>query len=155
MADSDGQIDGGLEMGDPQRLRDDLHALYGARGEAPPRLDAAIVGMAQRHFARHRRRRLLLRTVAVSAAAASVVLVIWGAQLWDRTPVLTIPTTAVEDIDRDGRIDIRDAFLLARRLEASQPSNLRWDINRDGEVDRTDVDTIAMAAVKLDGGTIQ
>ncbi|MBI1372921.1 MAG: hypothetical protein GC159_09195 [Phycisphaera sp.] len=58
------------------------------------------------------------------------------------------------DIDANGRVDILDAFALARRLE--QPLGgvdpARVDVNGDGAVDAADVDAIAAAAVKLNGG---
>ena len=59
-----------------------------------------------------------------------------------------------EDFDRDGRVDILDAFALARRIEEGGESSRRWDLNEDGAVDRRDVDAIAMAAVSLERGRI-
>ena len=61
----------------------------------------------------------------------------------------TSPARGVgKDIDGDGRIDIRDAFMLARQIERGgrRPA---WDFNGDGVVDRADVDLVAMAAVRL------
>jgi len=58
------------------------------------------------------------------------------------------------DIDRNGRVDILDAFKLARQLESGGRSEMRWDINGDGVVDRSDVDTVAFVAVRLDKGVL-
>ena len=56
------------------------------------------------------------------------------------------------DIDRNGEVNILDAFTLARHIESRQPLSQLWDLNGDGLVDRRDVDTIAMAAVRLNKG---
>jgi hypothetical protein len=103
------------------------------------------------------RARWLVRTAAVGAAAASIVLVVWFARS-GAPPVETAgPEVAGvrEDINGDGRIDVRDALLLAQRIEATPQPKRDWDINGDGAVDRRDVDTVAMAAVRLDGGSYQ
>jgi hypothetical protein len=146
---------------DAERLREDLGALYAADLDVPADVDAAVVGMAQRRFVRQRRSRLVLRTITVGAAAASIVLAVFVSRGWDGREAAS-PTMAVSDapgpgrdIDGNGRVDIRDAFLLARRLEADPPTESHWDANGDGRVDRRDVDALAMAAVTLDGGTIQ
>lgn len=54
-----------------------------------------------------------------------------------------------EDFDRNGRVDILDAFGLARRLEGAAAPGPEWDLNGDGVVDRRDVDVMAMAAVRI------
>src|SRR6185369_1280179 len=54
-----------------------------------------------------------------------------------------------EDINRDGRVDVLDAFALARRIETGGTLDPRWDINGDGRVDRADVNVIAARAVNL------
>lgn len=57
-----------------------------------------------------------------------------------------------EDIDGNGRIDILDAFVLAKRVDANSAINPAWDFNADGHVDRKDVDAVAQVAVQLNGG---
>ena len=61
---------------------------------------------------------------------------------------------AQTDIDRNGRVDILDAFKLARHIESAESTEARWDINGDGMIDRKDVDSIAFAAVRLDRGVL-
>ncbi len=149
----------------PARLREDLSAAYTPTGDVPQAVDAAIVDMAHEKFARQRRSRLLLRAIGLASAAASIVLMIWLAHqgpsgrsvtMTDRTATPAPATTPLEgDVDRNGRIDIRDAFLLARRLEARDRAKPQWDLDGDGRVDRNDVDRLAMAAVKLDEGSVQ
>jgi hypothetical protein len=65
------------------------------------------------------------------------------------------------DIDRNGRVDILDAFKLARQIESAgrTEANLSlreqgWDMNGDGLVNRNDVDLVASAAVRLDKGVL-
>lgn len=96
-------------------------------------------------------------------------------------PIAPAPTLAErEDIDHSGRVDILDAFALARMIEnqdtriAGQRRDARgdvgraadarpnragiteipamFDLNGDGAVDQGDVDAVAMAAVSLKGG---
>jgi len=55
-----------------------------------------------------------------------------------------------EDVNRDGKVDIRDALLLARKLELREPVSPALDINGDGRVDRRDAEAIAVQAVRLD-----
>jgi hypothetical protein len=52
------------------------------------------------------------------------------------------------------RVDILDAFLLARRIESGGPLDAGWDINGDGRIDGDDVDAIAFAAVRLGPGPV-
>lgn len=53
------------------------------------------------------------------------------------------------DIDRNGQIDILDAFALARRIESGDSRPDGADINHDGQLNQKDVDLIAMNAVTL------
>lgn len=56
------------------------------------------------------------------------------------------------DINGDGRIDILDAFALARTIESGEtnkPGDQGWDINQDGELNQLDVDLVALHVVKL------
>lgn len=53
------------------------------------------------------------------------------------------------DEDRSGKVNILDAFALARVIRAGRNPNLRSDMNGDGRVDDQDVDLIAYRAVAL------
>lgn len=59
------------------------------------------------------------------------------------------------DLDRNGRIDILDAFALARSIQSgdtrSEMTDLNSiaDLNQDGQLNQRDVDLIAMTAVTL------
>ena len=56
-----------------------------------------------------------------------------------------------EDFDRDGHVNILDAFALARQVQAGSKTTgtIDADFNADGIVDKQDVDFIAMTAVAL------
>ena len=55
-----------------------------------------------------------------------------------------------EDIDGSGRVDILDAFALAKQIKSGRQLDSRWDINSDGGIDDRDVDAVALAAVSLE-----
>lgn len=61
---------------------------------------------------------------------------------------------AQTDIDRNGRVDILDAFKLARRIEIASGSAADLDINGDGLANYDDVDAVALAAVSLNKGVL-
>jgi hypothetical protein len=103
------------------------------------------------------------------AAAAAVIIFAFSLNLTQKPGPSTSRTVLVKaqaiDIDRNGRVDILDAFKLARHIESADrtKTNLSpvsstgqalrkrgWDINGDGLVDRNDVDSVALAAVRLD-----
>jgi hypothetical protein len=55
-------------------------------------------------------------------------------------------------VNGDGRVNILDAFVLAKSLEAGGDRDREWDLSGDGRVDRVDVELIARAAVSVTGG---
>jgi hypothetical protein len=64
-----------------------------------------------------------------------------------------IVSSVPADIDGDGKVNILDALVLARRVDAQEPG--ARDVNKDGAVDRDDVDAVAMLAVSLQRGGAQ
>jgi len=146
-----------LDAGPP--LTGELKSLYSAAPEVPPEVDRAILSAARRELRRRRTRVLVFRwSTAAVAAAASIFIVV---SLF-RTPAPAPaagshgqPALAREDLDRNGRVDILDAFALARRVETSPKPEKEYDMNGDGAVDRRDVDAIALAAVSLEGKALQ
>ena len=54
-----------------------------------------------------------------------------------------------EDINHDGRVDILDAFALARELQKKGSVGVHTDFHGDGVVDDRDVELIAIHAVSL------
>ncbi|MBN2360123.1 MAG: hypothetical protein JXR83_11780 [Deltaproteobacteria bacterium] len=143
------------------RLERDARALAMplAAIEVPAECDRAILALARRRAGfvaeqlERRRRPRWLRPLyaAVPLAAAASIIFFVTLQRGAQAPQATAPLAAAAtgDINRDGRVDIVDALLLARALKSDQPHDPAWDQNRDGRVDQADVDRIAQAAVSL------
>jgi len=135
----------------PDPLTRDLSALYGAQVRVPAEVDRMVTSGACAHFARRGR---WVRWVGAGAAiAALVVVTVMLVRPPQRAPIAhsVANSTTPGDANGDGRVDIRDALSLARRIEAGlvQPTS-REDVNADRVIDRKDVDAIAMLAVRLD-----
>ena len=131
----------------PEELRRLAAARFARPVSVPPEVDRMIAARARRHFARRSLSRRLARWSAAAAGiAASVLLVV---HLTSREPERAAPSVAET---AGGRVTILDAFALARRLEAGEVPDAVWDRNGDGAVNRTDVDLVAMAAVRIEGG---
>jgi hypothetical protein len=131
---------------DPDELRTLASALDDLQPHPPAvpgSVDAAILSRARLALGRPRRRPVrLFRWAGVAAAAAAALLLSLFSD-WPR------PARDPMDIDRSGRVDILDAFAMARRIETGPSPDAAWDLNRDGRIDRKDVDVVAMAAVKI------
>jgi hypothetical protein len=146
------------ELDAPQRLSDALRAIERAPA-VPAAVDEAVAGAARSHFARVRRRRLILRlTPAAAAAAAAIALAV----MWPRSgpepaqveqPETRLLAAVPADVDASGRVDILDAFKLARHVAAGDTLSPAWDFTQDGLVDRRDADALARQAVRMERGT--
>jgi hypothetical protein len=160
MTEHKGQFDD-LDRQISDRLRQDLRSLFEPPGIVPPKTDKAILDEARRRIAKPRRIIIRLRWATRIAAAAAVIAV--AAVLYDvsihpnpKSEIANLksigPVLAEgrADIDGNGRVDILDAFRLARSIEARGPANPQWDLNGDGRVDRDDVDLVASVAVRLE-----
>ncbi|NLX20243.1 MAG: hypothetical protein GXY55_01040 [Phycisphaerae bacterium] len=151
-------------MGLPSALRAALCDLHRPTKPVPTGFDKAVLAAARREWLRQRRRRLVIWLVPATAAAAAIVLVVWLGGFWSGpagsvslSPMVSAPPsqTPLKDINGDGQVDILDALMLARRVEAADIAGLEWDFNGDRVVDRGDVDTVALAAVRLDREAVQ
>lgn len=137
-------------LGPPEPLRRALRRL-GPALDVSEALDRSVLAAAApvlaRVRARRRGRRIALAALPLAAAAALVLLLAPQLQrrAHERAPGLD---TARADLDRNGRVDILDAFQLARELEGGDAPGGR-DFNGDGHVDRADVDELAYLAVRL------
>ncbi len=136
----------------PEKL---IAALKGSREQVPfipPTVDEAVLRAARRQLRRPRPRKLFgFRLPAWAVAGAAIcVLALLVFQLHQSTiKTGTEPAFAREDINHDGRVDILDAFALARQLKAGHATPGMLDINGDGVVDERDVTAIAAHAVQL------
>ena len=151
------EYDGEFEVGG--EFVEDLKTVYGPRREVPVEIDRAILAEARKHLGK-KCSRLRIGRWAVSAAAVAAVVVFafvhnydGGGGHIDSEKVAMVDMEAIkEDIDRNGRVDILDAFVLARRVEGSEGVDLQWDINGDGVVDGKDIDAVAARAVRINKG---
>ena len=128
-------------------------ALAGLRKESvfiSPVVDEKVLGQAKPHLARIRTRRSRRERVGWVALAAGVAL----AAMVARTVLHQggSPQFAREDLNHDGKVDILDAFQLAREIKSGKPPAQIEDFNGDGKVDAADVEILAKRAVSLDKG---
>jgi len=145
------------------RFEADLKALFKPPVQVPPEAERAILDRAGEHFAglgagRDRRRLLHWRHLWHVAAAAAVVIFAFSLELTKKPQPpagSSVPPQArTVDIDGNGRVDILDAFKLARQIESAPALEDSYDLNGDGLVNRGDVDFVASAAVRLDKGVL-
>jgi len=149
----------------PDVLTDDLRAVYRPPAPVPPEVDRSVADRARQHFAGRefapaaspwRSRpaaRTRIRWAWRIAAAAAVIIFAFSLDLTKRREPSTDSFYAARaravDIDRNGRVDILDAFKLARQIESAGRTEANFDVNGDGLVNRDDVDLVALAAVSL------
>ena len=149
MADPGRNLGEDSQLEVPQGLKQDLARLFAVTVPIPPQVDESVRAAARTHFAAKRRMRSVVRWFSTAAAAAALLLVV----IWAGTRMAPQHLQANPlDINGDGRLDILDAFALARSLQAKGPTRRQWDVNGDGVVNREDVDVIAMSAVRIDEG---
>lgn len=105
---------------------------------------------------------------ASTLVAASAVVILWSSNRWSSSPEsrqaasrdagdaeLNHISSArgvnvndlQRDVDRSGRVDILDAFAVARSIRHADSAE--HDLNGDGRVDQSDIDLVARDAVRL------
>lgn len=131
----------------PESMRDALRSQFGSAVGVPSAIDKAILADARRQLTNGRpmiarRRSKIFRLAGLSSAlaAAAVVLMIRAGA----------PRTALDpgDVDGNGRIDIVDAFTVARQLQQGT-ALAAFDADGDGLTTQADVDLLAQRAVML------
>ena len=146
---------------DEARLTEGLQGLF--HGAEPPKLlEVGLRAEAERRYgvpalsaaeACHRRPWTLLRGTAWAsglAAAAAVVFVLWQPGQGTETQREALASATDErDVDRNGRVDIFDAYLVARSAIAGTSTDGMPDLDGDGRVTRADADQIARFAVQV------
>ena len=142
MSDGSDQFD---SLDEP--LRRDLCSLYQSHTVIPSHVNDAILNRAHARLAgMHRTPRMRKLRWAGAAVAAAACVLLFGRVAF-RSPF------APEDIDGNRRVDIVDALKLAHQVQSGKGR----DLNGDGVIDQRDVETIAVAVVRLDasGGGVQ
>jgi hypothetical protein len=146
-------LNGALEA--PPRLVAALKRLPQEPVFIPPTVDEAILRAARRHLEKPRQVRLAwFRFMPWVAAAAAILLLAAIPHFFKHSASGPASNSAVAHWDphHDGRVDILDAFALARQLKQGGTRDLQWDANGDGVVDERDVAAIAARAVRLEQG---
>jgi hypothetical protein len=135
-----------------------LHAEPPPVTAVPPEVDEAILGEYRRRFGARRRRMLPAYGAAAAAVLALAVSTPLLRDLVREKETVPVPTAeapapvsahADEDVNGDGRLDILDAFHLARKLKQDGAGRVKEDFNEDGRVNRVDVEILAQRAVKI------
>jgi hypothetical protein len=145
------QPDSNNSQGECPTLSRGLKAVYEARVQPTGEVDAQMRSEIRRHFAhtiaspRTTRWRRLPWAIAAVMLISVLSWLMWpGYQPPPPTPLIAHQPA---DVDRNGRVDILDAYQLAGMLESGTVASL--DLNGDGAFDQHDVDFIAMQAVRL------
>jgi hypothetical protein len=134
----------------PAKLAAELKALYAPPRPVPAYVDASVLGKGRCFLAQIRELRSVIRLPQWLAAAAAVALAaVIGSMLFSSKRPTSV---AREDINADGRVDVLDAFALARQLERGAVLDRQFDFNGDGVVNQRDIDAVATEAVKVEKG---
>ena len=161
----------------PAKLVRDLKGLHKEHIFVPPKVDGSILNAAREHLGETSREPAEQETAgqpwipqwAPWAAAACLMLLLFltlpGEKHTSPSALAKASVSAEEvalkqkpsspatmisrkDINKDGQVDILDAFMLASRIQTGAIEE-NWDINGDGQVNQADVEEISAFAVKL------
>ena len=162
----------------PAKLVTDLKDLHKEHIFVPPKVDQSILNAAREQLEETSREPAEQETAGQpwipqwapwAAAAASLMLLLFltlpGEKHTSPSALAKASVSAEEvalkqkpsspatmisrkDINKDGQVDILDAFMLASRIQTGAIEE-NWDINGDGQVNQADVEEISAFAVKL------
>lgn len=133
----------------PARLVDALKRLHEPQLFIPATLDETILRAARQRLGKTHRPLPWLRFLPWLAATATAIVLVIAIPRFAAKPGNSF---AKEDLNRDGKVDILDAFALATKLKAGTITNSQFDLNSDGVVDDRDVAVLAAQAVSLRKG---
>jgi hypothetical protein len=177
LSPSDGEAGGEGYLEAPPKLIAAFKHLPAEPIFVPPTLDESLLKAARQHLCRPQKNRTnwfrLMPWAVATAGLAAVVLLAYprakdflgfgqsrkaARHGWESTdnsgiqPQSQRPAYVREDLNHDGKVDILDAFLLARKLQGTHVSDPHLDVNGDGLINRKDVEAIAAHAVSLGKG---
>ncbi len=154
MAEQKEQFDDNFDLKVSGKLKNDLDSLFKPRFEIPQEVDIAILNKASQKLTRSRSGMRMLRWIGPIAAAAAIILFVYiskdefGVKKYKAVQT-EVAASISTDFDHNGRVDILDAFKLAKLIQSEKSVDKKWDINGDGFVNEDDVDDIAIVAVSL------
>lgn len=155
----------------PDALKAALRKRFGPVPDIPSNIDLSILADARRHFEQHgpaalrlrkRRRVSLWQWTAIGSTVAAACVLFFAIQTQPPQPKNSFAARSnaasadaelvgdiglTKDVDLNGRVDILDAFAMARQIRSGQ--NKLYDMNHDGRFDQTDIDIVARESVKL------
>jgi len=150
----------------PDAVKAALGKRFGPSPDVPSNIDQSILADARRHFEQHgpaalrltkRRRISAWQWTAIGSTVAAVCVVFFAMKPHEpqsentfaarSAAVVSADPELTSDADHNGRVDILDAFVMARQIRSGQDKS--YDINRDGRFDKLDIDMVAREAVKL------
>jgi hypothetical protein len=134
----------------PERLVTELKRLSSVDLFIPRSIDDAVL-LAARKALQPSSPKRAFRFRLVPWLTAATAMVLLGVFLWLQSAPQR-SSIASGDVNRDGRTDILDAFVLARDLKAGAPVSRAMDMNGDRLVDARDVLTVAAQAVQIEKG---
>jgi hypothetical protein len=156
--EKNGQFDNNTDLKVSEEFKAGLGNLFKPQHSVPPEVDRAVLDRAGRKLIRPQRRHNIIRRIGIVAATAAVIILAFSLDLSRKSGQGVresyFAETKSADIDHSGRVDILDAFKLARQIESATDIDTSFDMNGDGLVDRGDVEFIAKAAVRLDKGVL-
>ena len=141
----------------PDKLVTDLKDLHKEHIFVPPKVDQSILNAAREQLEETSREPAEQETAGQpwipqwapwAGAAASLMLLLFLTLPGEKQPPISVAIKSPMDINKDGQVDILDAFTLASRIE-HRTIEEKWDINGDGHVNQADVEEISAFAVKL------
>ncbi len=149
-----------LDNQDLPELSEDLQALFTSNKLPPSQIDQTILHRAEQHLhplGRSRTNTKLLRWSGVAVAIAACLMIMFWMNISDTAKQIQPPNMIAvnpKDINNNGKVDIMDAFTLAKAIENNKTPQATWDINKDHKINQQDVDAIALAAVQLSQGVL-
>ena len=155
MHDKERHFDENSDLGVSNKFSADLKALFKQDISIPPEVDRAVMDWAHQQLIHRQAKRRIFRWSAAAAAAVIIVVLTLNTTRQPRPSALKSNVIAARtDIDKNGSVNVLDAFRLARHIESTDQPNMKWDINNDGAVNQDDVDSVALVAVRLDKGVL-
>jgi hypothetical protein len=161
MTEREEHFDEDMDLRIPSKLSADMNALFEPQVGVPPEVDRAIMDKVHKYLVplqSGKRKSLRIHWSWRIAAAAAVIILAFSLDLTNqpdpKTDSFLLSETQAVDIDQNGRVDILDAFKLARHIESAGRTEKEWDFNGDGLINRSDVDMVAFSAVRLDKGVL-
>jgi len=145
-----------FDPGQLKALRAGLKRMHAPGPAVPGEIDEAILADARRSFVARRRRWALVQRIGAGLAAAAVLAIairVFHPASNPPMPPAQRPLLAqAADINRDGAVNVLDAYLVARHIARHESLDPAWDVNGDGVIDQKDVDLIAHLAVQTTEG---